>query len=406
MDAVGGKGPGPGIDGEAAGGDEEVLTGPRPTRWRWRWWVALMVAAVVGVLVVVAAHNRGGSRTATRTAPAPSRSAARAFPTSSPSVTRAAAPLTTIEVGHPLLGITADWQLLGLGARTMLRIDFAHSRITRTTLPALQSNGPVFFLATPHGAIVRPLDFVPGYLVPDGQPPRALTGALGTGGVALPGPQPGQYWKSEAGGQDAMQLVGPDGAPVKSAHSRTITLPPSMNPFPAPDGAGYVLVTGVGGTYDATPDGLRRITTGAVLAVGRTRWLADECNPHAHCSMVVIDRTTGARRVLRAFAADPTNISGAVSPDLRTVALLLPRDAVGGSPTLHLLNLATGADRRLPIGFRFGVSVNDSAVVWSPDSRWLFAADTRGELHAIDPRTGHLHGLGVEIPPINQLAVR
>ncbi|HEU5265324.1 MAG TPA: hypothetical protein VFU35_01445, partial [Jatrophihabitans sp.] len=307
---------------------------------------------------------------------------------------------------HPLLGITADWQLLGLGPGTMLRIDFAHGQISRTMLPTLQSNGPVFFLAAPHAAIIRPLDFVPGYLVPDGQPPRMLTGALGSGGVTLPGPRPGQYWKSEPGGQDAMQLVGPDGAPVESAHSPTITLPPNMNPFPVPDGAGYVLVAGVGGTYDATPDGLHRITTGTVLAVGRTRWLADECDQHAHCSMVVIDRATGTHRVLRAFGADPTDISGAISPDLRTAALLLPRDRVGGSPTLHLMNLATGADRRLPIGFKFGVSFNDSAVAWSPDSRWLFAAGTKGELRAVEARTGQVHGLGVDIPPINQLAIR
>jgi hypothetical protein len=385
------------------GGDEEVLAGPRPARRRWRWWVALTVAAAVAVLIAVATHNRGGPETAGPTGPPPS---ARAPLTSSPSVARAAAPLTTIGVGHPLLGITADWQLLGLGPGTMLRIDFAHGRITRTTLPALQSNGPVFFLAAPHAAIVRPLDFVPGYLVPDGRPPRALTGALSTGGVTLPGPKPGQYWKFESGGRDAMKLVGPDGALIESSRPLTVTIPTGMNPFPVPDGAGYPLVTGVGGAYDATPDGLHRITTGAVLAVGRTRWLADECDQHAHCSMVVIDRTTGARRVLRAFAADPTNISGAISPDQRTVALLLPRDAVGGSPTLHLLNLTTGADRRLPIGFRFGVSVNDSAVAWSPDSRWLFAADTRGKLRAVDARTGQVHSLGVRIPPINQLAIR
>ncbi|HEU5266828.1 MAG TPA: hypothetical protein VFU35_09005, partial [Jatrophihabitans sp.] len=179
MDAVGGKGPRPGIDGDASGGHEEVLPVPRPSRWRWRWWVALMVAAVAGVLVVVAAHNRGGPSTATRTVPSRSAAPAPAPPTSSPSVAAVAtASVTTIEVGHPLLGITADWQLLGLGPGTMLRIDFAHGRISRTTLPTLQSNGPVFFLAAPHAAIIRPLDFVPGYLVPDGQPPRMLTGAL------------------------------------------------------------------------------------------------------------------------------------------------------------------------------------------------------------------------------------
>ena len=73
------------------------------------------------------------------------------------------------------------------GSATVLRIEFAHGRITRTVVPALASNGPVSFVATPHAAIIRPLDFVPGFLVPDGRPPYALTGALASGGVLLPG---------------------------------------------------------------------------------------------------------------------------------------------------------------------------------------------------------------------------
>ena len=59
------------------------------------------------------------------------------------------APVAVSETGHRLLGVTAGWQVFGYGPNQVIRIQLARGRITRTTVPPLQSNGPVFFLACP-----------------------------------------------------------------------------------------------------------------------------------------------------------------------------------------------------------------------------------------------------------------
>jgi hypothetical protein len=392
--------------------DEEVLPGRQWSyRWRRLWWMTFG-AAIVVIAVILAIQSGGRTRQVQPT----SRPSASSAPTSGTSTPASGAPttapaVTVTELGHPLFGITASWDLFARGSATMLRIEFAHGRITRSVVPALASNGPVSFLAAPHAAIIRPLDFVPGYLVPDGRPPHALTGALASGGVLLPGPISGQFWmQSGQGGATApMALVGADGHPIASPHSAHIVIPPTMTSFPAPDGGGYSLVTGPDGVYDMRPSGLHRITTGAVVAVGPTRWLAAECTRQAQCFPVVVDQATGARHALHSFISDPSHVSGVISPDGHTAALLLPENIAGGPPLLHLINLSTGTDRPIAVQFNQNVSAfpfPDDAVVWSPDSRWLFAVDMNGQLHALDARTGRGQSLGVPLPPVEQLAIR
>jgi hypothetical protein len=108
-----------------------------------------------------------------------------------------------MSVGHPLLGVRAGWQLFGLARGRsypwpgeVVRIQLAAGRITETRFPALLSTGPVTLLAGRHQAIVRPLDYVPGYLVPDGARSVPLRGALQNGGIVSPGPRPGESGRS------------------------------------------------------------------------------------------------------------------------------------------------------------------------------------------------------------------
>ncbi len=103
-------------------------------------------------------------------------------------------PVKVTDVGHPLLGVTADWQLFGLSADSVVAIRLNAGQITRTFLPQQEGSGPVSFIVGPRQAIVRPLDNVPGYLVPDGRPARQLTGMLASGSLLLPGPDPAQEW--------------------------------------------------------------------------------------------------------------------------------------------------------------------------------------------------------------------
>ena len=130
----------------------------------------------------------------------------------SPASTGAAAPVqghAARQVPH-LLGVRGSWELFGYGDGRLVRIQFASGRITQTAVP-VTSGGPVSLVVGPHEAIISPLDFVPGYLVPNGRPARALSGALGNGGIVIPGPQPGTAWVQAGFQATSMPLVRMDG---------------------------------------------------------------------------------------------------------------------------------------------------------------------------------------------------
>ncbi len=163
----------------------------------------------------------------------------------------ARAPVAVSETGHRLLGVTAGWQIFAYGPNQVLRIQPARGRITRTAVPPLRSDGPVFLAAGPGQVIIRPLDFVPGYLVADGRPARTLFGALSNGGIVIQGPQPGQVWWQAGNGSDSMSLVWLDGRTT----GVSMPLPAGVWVITS-DGRGDVLASSETGVlYDVTPGG-------------------------------------------------------------------------------------------------------------------------------------------------------
>jgi hypothetical protein len=309
-------------------------------------------------------------------------------------------------VGHRLLGATGDWELLALSVGEVIRIQPARGLVTATIIPSLESGGAVSFIAGPGQAIVRPFDFVPGYLVPDGRPARALTGLLGNGGPAFPGPVPGQVWAvAGRAGHLSLSLAKADGTalgpsfPVPGGNSSVLDA--------VPDGRGHVLVPEPGGWYDARPGALHLVTTGAVVAVGPTRWLAVECHRTARCATVVIDSASGTRRVLPGgtpawWHPGTAVFPGVISPDGSTAAV--PGPGRAGGATMHLINLASGADNQLAVQG----SPDPGTSAWSPDGQWLFVAGSPGQagsLLAVSARTGIAAGLGVTLPPVSQVAI-
>jgi hypothetical protein len=381
-------------------GDEEIqldvieFGGPgrdgRPRR-RWPGLLLLVLAAgLVGVLLLQNAH--GGTPSAAPTSP--TRTVVRPSlpsPHSSTPVVR--------DLGHRLLGIGEPWELFALTPYGVLRIQLAKGRITHTPVPPLMSTGPVSFVVGRDWTMVRPLDQVPGYLVPDGQPARRLTGVLDEGGEVFPGPDAEHVWvpATAPGSRANLTLVDVDGRPANAA----ILVPVEMDGGIFPDATGYVVVTGPGGAYAARPDGLRRITAGAVLATGPTRWLVLECDERFRCGSVVVDRATGARRPLGTGTRSPDRLPGTISPNGDTAALV---EEDGRGIAVHLLDLDSGADRRVDTPINVGYA--DVTMVWSPDSRWLFVIGGTGTLVPIDRATGQVYDLGVDLPPVEQLAIR
>lgn len=144
----------------------------------------------------------------------------------------------------------------------MARIQPRLARVTRTAVPPLRSTGPVSFLVTADRALIRPLDFVLGFEVPDGRPARAMVPALAQSGPIFPGPDPGHVWVPSG---NAFVLRPPDEGPTTAR----IALPADVLPLlVVGDGAGYLLFPGTSGVFEARPEGLRRLSTGELLAVG------------------------------------------------------------------------------------------------------------------------------------------
>jgi hypothetical protein len=254
-----------GRPGERAGPDEIRFGSRRPAvRWRSGWLLIAAGAALAAVVAVVALVAIGHGKNAPRPRPA----------------------AVVSEAGHRLLGVTAGWELFGYGPAGLVRVQLARGRITRTAVPALGSTGPVSFVVGPNQAVVRPLDNVAGYLVPDGHPARSLSGALSHGGTVIPGPRPGTVWLQAGYQVTSLSLVRLDGSGPKVS----LRLPPGGPSLPVPDGQGFALVSGASSDdlYDVRPGGFRRIA-GSLAAVGPTRWLTVDCRRPADAA-----RTGGA----------------------------------------------------------------------------------------------------------------
>ncbi len=379
-----------------------------------RAWV-LIAAAIAALVILVVVRGHDGATPSAGTAassPAPSSLASASLlppaVSATPTIVASAPapPVVVSTVGHSLLHVSAGWQLFGRGPGGVVRIDLAHGRIVTTTVPLLSSTGPVSFVPVAGGVVVRPLDEVAGYFVPDGQAPRTLGGVLAGGGSAFPGPSPNELWMQTGDGeQTAVALVGLDGRPVRAPGPVTIPVPASVGGPLSSDGTGYLVVSGIGGVYDARPGGLHRLTTGELLAVGPTRWLVVECDTSYRCSTVAIDRSSGARRILGPAISDPSGVAGVISPDGSVAAVLIGNGGPDGFE-LHLLNLQTGADQAVPGLLPTDEAFTGDALAWSPDSRWLFVADGTGQIRAVDGRTADVSELGAQLPQLTQLAVR
>jgi hypothetical protein len=348
----------------------------RPGRPRLYW---LVLACLLIAAIVVAVRHSGGSRRIVQP------------------------PVTVTEIGHRLLGIKASWELFGLDSDSVVAIQLARGRVIRTALPPPLGSGPVSFIVGPRSAIVRPLDDVPGYLVPDSQPPRPLTGILARGGQLLPGPRPGQEWDTV--GASSLVLIGTNGRPT----STRISLPNGNWPWGSPmsDDRGDVLVASdsSGMQFDAGPHSLRPISA-LLTAVGPTRWLGMTC-PRGICHNVVVDPVTGGQRNLPGPSVPQRTwpwpaFPGSVAPDGLTAAVVASSGT--SQVTLEQISLVSGAVR--PIAVPVNENASSQTMAWSPNSQWLFVLTASGKLVAVNGRTGKVQSLGIPLPRLSQLTIR
>jgi hypothetical protein len=309
-------------------------------------------------------------------------------------VPRSGPPKVT-SLGHPLLGVPADWELFARGPNVVIRIQLARGRITTTAVPVVNTDAPVAFFVGSDRVIVRSVDDPIGYVVRDGKAVTESPPTMRHGAWLLPGPDQRHLWLDlPPGGDYGIALLKLDGTPTGAR----IEVPVGTGVLGA-DGAGYVLLSGIGGTYDARPGRIHRITSGIVLASGPTRWLTVDCDDSFICRDVVIDRASGARHSWDGPVQSLTENSGTISPDGRTAAL--PR--YGG---ISLIDLDSGAERPIGVTPPSDNSQVAPLMVWSPDSRWLFMPDSAGRVMIINRATGRATPLGTRLPPVDHLALR
>jgi len=379
------------LDAGRAGRPE--ASGPRgPLRWYALGFVAL------AVLVLVVALNRRSSHKAApatpTSSPASTTTASSAQPSSTaPSQSRAS--VTTTSLGGQLLAVPRAWELFVRDPDAILRIQLATGRVVRTTMPAVLSDGPMSFVAGPRQVLVKAWQGG-GVVIRDGQPAQALSTALTGYGPVLPGPEAGKLWAPPPGSADdaqRMDLVDFDGR-----RNEQISIP--VSGMASSDGAGYLLSYLTGGIYDVRLGSVHRVTTGALLAIGPTRWLTEECDEQHRCTTDVVDRSTGAHRVLGP-GADSDAPTGSIAPDGRTAAVLHQEQPL----MLSMLDLATGIDHDTGVKIDRDDAYSGASMVWTPDGRWLIVADITGRLVVVD-RTGHSRLLTNRITGISQLALR
>jgi hypothetical protein len=372
-------------DGRPGPGD--VVQFGRSARSRPRWLRSMLLACLVGAAAVVVATQVSGPRR-----PPPP------------------AAVTVRDVGHQILGIRAGYELFGLNRSGVVTVRFARGQIVQTRLPPLQGDGIVSLVAARGEVLVRPLDRVPGYAVPDGRPARPLPAALEHGGILLPGPTPTQQWLDG----DYLALVGPGGKAVPAHLGPAVPAAPAQNVIA--DGRGdLVLITTSGVVYDAGPGVLRPLNA-VLLAVGSRNWLGVAC-AGGSCHVTVISAASGVSHVLPGTAVPTTAwllntlpggpwpwqpLPGLTAPDGSTAALIVPGET--GQSSLELVSLSSGTAVRVPV--RVGHGSSSQALAWSPDSRWLFVITASGELAAVNPDNGQVHELGLGLSGLSQIVIR
>jgi hypothetical protein len=358
---------------EQHGRDDVVQFGSQARRLR-RWPGTLLVLGVLTAAAVEVVSHSGGHHP-----PSP--------------------PVIVTSIGHPILGIRTGWELFGLDSSGVVTVQFDVGQIVRTRVPPLLSNGPVFFVAAQGEAIIRPLDNVPGYVVPDGKPARPLTGLLAQGGILLPGPTLTEQWF----GHTSLDLLGPDGT-VVNAHLAAIAR--TWAPFwVVADGAGGLVLLDMSSQvekYDARP-GMLRPLGAQLVAVGPTTWLGLNCQS-SPCQDVVISAATGASRALPGPPVSLTpwpSTLGAVAPDGRTAAVIV--DTGDETSTLELVSLTSGGQTRVNVPVS---GASSAQLAWAPDSTWLFVITATGGLSAVNPRTGRAQAVGLGLSGLSQIVIR
>ena len=358
--------------------------------------------AVVGAVAVVTIGLVGSTvygqfrPAATAEEPPP---AASSSPPSSPVTSRSRTPDPTprrfVDSQLALPG-AGDWVLFTRDENSLFRVALDSGTVTRTDGLSVDSSNQVSLIAGPEQVLVVSDENGSGVLVPDGRPARPFPSRLQKLSRLYPGP-PGLLWAQRMGES------GPGSIALVDFAGRRRGAPLALGGgWPQPDGKGGLLVNDVGGVYELSRGSLRRITTGALTAVGANHLLLAECDARHRCSSFLLDRASRTRH--RLGRADTRTLpSGVLSPDGRHTALIDWQGATG--PRLRVQDLRSRSTRQFTgLPQEYGPEPQGT-LGWTPDSRRLIML-LDGGISILDVDSGRIRRSGPGLDDLQQLTLR
>lgn len=352
--------------------------------------VAVLLALTVGGLWVRGQEERAAGPVSSPSPRSPSSPSP--LPISSTRLPLPTAPVVLRRNGPPIEGLGSG-DLFVRSLDTVYRIGLTTGRVTATTA-AVGMSAPVGFLAGPSEVVLRPLDRVPGLVVPDDRPAAELRGPLRRASRLLPATD-GQLWAGRPfdGRSSRLTLYHFDGT------SSGVTV--QANGSFLPDGAGGLLLVDGGGVRELVGPG-RRITTGTVLATGPHHYLLADCPGGRTCITSRYDRRTRKTVRVPAEQAGLYGGGGTMSADGRYVAAMTY--GPDGSAVAEVVDLSSG--RIVATLAEPNASADITSVAsWSADGRRLVALDD-GQLVVLDPATGERFSPDLDLPSLFGVALR
>lgn len=278
------------------------------------WVIVAVLVAALGVGVVW--DQRRSDQSAPAPTPSPTQTpSTRSVPTSPPSAQSPSpsGPITLRReqtAGEDRL-LAEDLPPGALYARSSDHLYAINTRTGATVVTPIQTatTDAVAMVPTHDGVAIRPSDDTAGLLVRDGRSPVDLPGQLKTADDLLPGP-PGRVWVLKrvddyASFDTTATLVDSrgrrDGPRITAAGSY------------ASDGAGGLLLTDVGGTWQTYPQPLKRVTGGNVTSVGAHHYQLLDCDNQHRCTETLLNRRNGQRTPL--LGRERSYSNSLISPD-------------------------------------------------------------------------------------------
>ncbi|HEX8509270.1 MAG TPA: hypothetical protein VF635_07210 [Propionibacteriaceae bacterium] len=374
------------------------------------WWlVGVLVLAVlvsgVGLLIrqILVVPDRSAP-----TPPQPSAASPTVTPTASGQpLINPADPRVVRPGGRPLLPGSGPDQVFVQSSTAIYRIELATGQIIRTPTPLLDQHSS--FVAGPGWVVFKTIDNDPGVVVRNGHRAAPLPPALRPNGRLYPA-QSGGMWlvpENPTRGARVVTRVNVNNGPDRN---ETIRLSGEIG-LPSADAAHYLFATNSGGTYQFRPSGVRKLTTGDLLAVGRHHLLVWDCDKKARCNPYRLDRTHGRRTtipaarkaILKLYQGNVAQAEGSgggdLSPDGTHTALRYPGNRLSSWP-IAVVDLSTGQTRTLP-GNLTDTNPN-SQFAWTANGRY-FLAITDHQMRAYDTTTGTTRTIPVGTDPLLHL---